>query len=115
MALDYGAAVQLEVEVPRGRAQVTVVLLHAAEAEVLGQRVEQVVPQHAVLVRHVEERRVVGVEPHVRAVLLRGRLVSSRRPLERLRAQTFALKISLVRLPGGNAAQGVWMRTHPQT
>ena len=123
------AVVQLEVEVPRERGQVTVVLLHAAEAEVLVlrcvevgqaqhavlvQRVEQVVLWRAVLARHVEERRVVEVEPHVRAVLLRRRLVSSRRPQERLRAQTFASKISLGRAQGGNAGEGVLLCPTPQ-
>jgi hypothetical protein len=106
----------VQTEVPRGTAQVTVVLLHAAEAEVLVLRcVEEVgQAQHAVLVRHVEERRGVEAEPHVRAVLLRRRLVSSRRPQERLKAQTFPLKISLARAQGGNADEGVLLCHTPQ-
>jgi hypothetical protein len=84
------AVVQLEVEVPRVTAQVTVVLLHAAEAEVLVlrcveevrqvqhavlvRRVEQVVLRRAVLVQHVE-RRVVEVQRHDAVVVAGRRLV----------------------------------------
>jgi hypothetical protein len=109
---------------------VTVVLRHAVEAEVLAlrcveevgqaqhavlvQRVEQVVLRRAVLARRVEERRGVEVEPRVRAVLLRRRLVSLRRPQERLKAQTFALKISLGRAQDGNAGEGVLFCHTPQ-
>jgi hypothetical protein len=80
------AVVQLGVEVPRVTAQVTVVLLHAAEAEVLVLRcVEEVgQAQHAVLVRRVErvvlrravlERRVVEVQRHDAVVVSGRRLV----------------------------------------
>ena len=91
-ASDYGAVVQLEVEVPRVTAQVTVVLLHAEEAEVLVlryveevgqaqhavlvQRVEQVVLRRAVLARHVElVQHVVEVQRHDAVVVAGRRLV----------------------------------------